>query len=140
MLQIAEIWVYVVEDEGSESLMGVQRGGQRAPLVAPDRQQAEALRPLADRAGRPYRLLRFTEREDITDRLPRRSHKNDRVSAVSVLVAADEDGDESIVTSRDEHLPLVALFPSGLRKLIRMAETMGQPFRVLRFGRREEVG
>ena len=94
---------------------------------------------MADQDGRPYRILRFGDRQDITESRPKRSHKNGTISAVSVIVTTDEDGDEDIITSPDNHLPLAAVFPQGLRALIEIARSTGQSFRVVRFSDREDV-
>jgi hypothetical protein len=140
MLAITEMFVFVVEDEDrGEELLGVRRHGRWVPLVATDRQRTAEMIPVAEQADRPYRILRFSQREDITEKLPKRSHKRGAVSAVSVALAADEDGDEAIVTSDAEHLPLVCVFPSGLRAMIRAAEATGQAFRMIRFCGREDL-
>jgi hypothetical protein len=140
MLLITEMFVFVAEDEDQgEELLGVKRHGQWLPLVSTDPQRAAELIPLAEQSDRPYRILRFSQREDISQKLPKRSHKRGTVSAVSAAVATDEDGDEVIVTSDAEHLPLVCVFPSGLRAMIRAAEATGQPFRMIRFCGREDL-
>ncbi len=140
MLAITEMFVFVAEDEDrGEELLGVKRHGQWMPLVATDPQRIPELIPLAEQSDRPYRILRFSQREDITEKLPKRSHKRGTVSAVSVVLATDEDGDEEIVTSAAEHLPLVCVFPSGLRAMIRAADATGQTFRMIRYHGREDL-
>jgi hypothetical protein len=140
MLAITEIFVFVAEDaDQGEELLGVKRHGRWMPLVGTDPQRTAELIPLAEQSDRPYRILRFSQREDITEKLPKRSHKRGTVSAVSAALATDEDGDEEIVTSAAEHLPLVCVFPSGLRAMIRAADATGQTFRMIRFGGREDL-
>lgn len=135
---VAEVFIFVTDDDG-ESLMSVRANRVWLPLLDTDRDSIARLRALANQDGRPYRVFRFTEREDITDRLPKRSHKSGTISAVSVILATDEDGDEEIVTSPDYHLPLAAVFPQGMRAMIQVAQATGQAFRVVRFGGREDV-
>jgi hypothetical protein len=140
MPAITEMFVFVAEDaDRGEELLGVRRHGRWLPLVATDRQRTAEMIAVAEQADRPYRILRFSQREDITEKLPKRSHKRGAVSAVSVALAVDEDGDEAIVTSDAEHLPLVCVFPSGLRTMIRAAEATGQAFRMIRFCNREDL-
>ena len=140
MLAITEMFVFVAEEEeGSEALLGVKRHQQWLPLVATDPQQVHELIPMAEQTDRPYRILRFSQREDITGNLPKRSHKRGTVSAVSVALAVNEDGDEEIVTSAAEHLPLVSVYPSGLRAMIRAADATGQTFRMVCFHGREDL-
>jgi hypothetical protein len=140
MLMITEMFVFVAEDEDrGEELLGVKRHGRWVPLVATDPQRIPELIPLAEQSDRPYHILRFGQREDITEKLPKRSHKRGTVSAVSAVLATDEDGDEEIVTSDAEHLPLVCVFPSGLRAMIRAADATGQAFRMIRFCGREDL-
>jgi hypothetical protein len=140
MLAITEMFVFVAEDDDrGEELLGVKRHGRWVPLVATDPQRVPELIPLAEQSERPYRILRFSQREDITEKLPKRSHKRGTVSAVSAVLATDEDGDEEIVTSAAEHLPLVCVFPSGLRAMIQAADATGQTFRMIRFVGREDL-
>ena len=140
MIAITEMFVFVVEEEdGGEELLGVKRRQQWMPLVASDPQQVRELMPLAEQTDRPYRILRFGQREDITGNLPKRSHKRGTVSAVSVALAVDEDGDEEIVTSAVEHLPLVCVYPSGLRAMVHAADATGQTFRMVCFHDREDL-
>jgi Lon protease-like protein len=138
MPAITEIIVFVTEDEG-ESLMSVRANRTWLPLVDVDSESVIRMVAMAEKDGRPYRILRFRDREDITEKQPKRSHKSGTISAVSVILATDEDGDEEIVTSPDYHLPMAAVFPRGLRAMVEMARSAGQPFRVIRFSGREDV-
>ena len=135
---VAEVFIFVTHEDG-ESLMSIRSNRIWLPLLDTNRESIARMSAMARQDGRPYRILCFTQREDITDRLPKRSHKSGTISAVSVILATDEDGDEEIVTSPDYHLPLAAVFPQAMRAMIQVAQATGQAFRVIRFGGREDV-
>lgn len=70
MKKIETIHAFVADDGDGEGLMAVMTPkGVMLPLVAADPARIESLRPIAraaaDIAGRDYRLLRFSVREEI---------------------------------------------------------------------------
>lgn len=71
---INEMFAFVAQDEGGEGIMGaMMKDGVFMPLVGADMLRAASLVPIADKisklVNKPYRILRFTTREDITDTL-----------------------------------------------------------------------
>jgi len=73
-LKINEMFAFVAEDEEGEGVMGMTiSGGIFMPLVGADMLRVTSLIPAADKisraANRPYRILKFSTREDITDTL-----------------------------------------------------------------------
>jgi hypothetical protein len=73
MPKITEMYAFVMEDadEEDEGVMGMSMGEWMLPLVGADMSRVDSLRPHADKiaeaAGKPYKILRFSQREDITD-------------------------------------------------------------------------
>lgn len=77
MCRINQMYAFVAEDVEGEGVMGatLNIGGQEvfAALVGADMERVQALLPVAKRvsriSGTPFRILRFSKREDITDQV-----------------------------------------------------------------------
>jgi hypothetical protein len=73
MPKITEMYAFVMEDSGpdDEGVMAMQLGDFWYPLVGADMDRVNVLKPHADdlarREGKPYKILKFSRREDITD-------------------------------------------------------------------------
>lgn len=70
MFRIRDIHAFVAEDEeGEEGLCAFFTGGQWMPLVAADPARLVSIRPVAQaiakQTGRPIKLIRFTQREEV---------------------------------------------------------------------------
>jgi len=67
------MYAFVMEDSGpdDEGVMGMSMGEWMLPLVGADMSRVKSLIPHADTiakaAGKPYKILRFSQREDITE-------------------------------------------------------------------------
>lgn len=72
MPKITEVFAFVVtdQDEDDEGIMGMQTPMGWMPFVGGDMARVASLREAADticaQLGKPYRILRFSVREDIT--------------------------------------------------------------------------
>lgn len=76
MPRIEEMFAFVVEETpGEEGLLRAALGTQWFPLVGADMARIRCLLPLAEAAcdvdGRPFRVLKFSVREDITEQVRR---------------------------------------------------------------------
>jgi hypothetical protein len=66
-----ELFAYLVSDDDDEAGVAFWRtaGGETAPMIAPDRQAARSLEPIARRLAemmdRPLTLVRFSRRQDV---------------------------------------------------------------------------
>lgn len=68
---ITELFVYISQDdEEGESVMVIQGQSGWFPLIGSDIERAASLRPIAetiaDRYGKKIKLVKFTNRQDIT--------------------------------------------------------------------------
>jgi len=67
------MYAFVMEDSGpdDEGVMAMSMNEWWLPMVGADMSRVEALKPHADalakEAGKPYKILKFSQREDITD-------------------------------------------------------------------------
>lgn len=73
MPQITEMYAFVMEEDSpdDEGVMGMSMGEWMLPLVGADMSRVKSLIPYANEiaraVNRPYKILRFSQREDITD-------------------------------------------------------------------------
>jgi len=71
MPRIKEIFAFVAEDSGpdDEGITAMQVGHTWIPMVGADMARVDSLRPLvskiARRTGKPVKLLRFSQREEL---------------------------------------------------------------------------
>jgi hypothetical protein len=67
--RIEQIWAYLSVDEGGEGVCAAPFGAMTLPLIAADKRRLEQLKPtaraLVHTFGKPVRLVRFKQREDI---------------------------------------------------------------------------
>ncbi|MFA6972511.1 MAG: hypothetical protein WC208_14095 [Gallionella sp.] len=75
---INEIFAFVAtETDGSEGIIGMNLDGQWFPLVGANMARVNSLYPVAKeiqlRTGRPFRVLKFSNKQDITEEVRRAS-------------------------------------------------------------------
>lgn len=76
-LKIEEMFAFIVKDnvrDGDEGIMGIQAdGGSWMPLVGADMDRVKSLYHYAEKicqvTGREFRIIKFSGREDITDKV-----------------------------------------------------------------------
>lgn len=70
-LRIDEMFAYIATDETGEGIPAMPISGTTMPLVGADRERMESLRPYAERlakmAGKKFKLVRFSVREDLEE-------------------------------------------------------------------------
>jgi len=67
--RIEQLWVAFSIDEGGEGVCAAPAGNMMAPLIAADRRRLDQIVPAAKAiarvSGKPVRLAKFTQREDL---------------------------------------------------------------------------
>lgn len=67
--RIEQIWAALSLDEGGEGVIAAPMGGMTLPLIAADKRRLDQIVPIAKRVanmfGKPVRLAKFSQREDV---------------------------------------------------------------------------
>lgn len=76
LAQIDEIWAVLSVDEGGEGLVAAPLKGMTVPLIAADKARLESFiipmaEQLADVFGKKLKLVKFRNREEIREFLPK---------------------------------------------------------------------
>jgi hypothetical protein len=75
--RIEQIWAFLSLDEGGEGVCAAPMGELTMPLIAADKRRLDDLFPLArgiaNVFGKPVRLAKFSQREDVTIIQPRQT-------------------------------------------------------------------
>lgn len=71
-LKIEKITAFVaIDEDGNEGVMGFRNGNQWIPMVCGDTERMQSLYPVAVQisqlSGKDFRIIQFSNREDITD-------------------------------------------------------------------------
>lgn len=74
--KIESMYAFVAtEDDGTEGVMGANVGGQWFPFVGADLSRVKSLYPIAKNVsktiGKPFKILHFTSKKDITEEVRR---------------------------------------------------------------------